>query len=164
MLICEQQCKHLRCSLSVCSGSSIWHPLCRQAAKQEEKSKVGGEDGRAPACHVYTCEKVEEIRHLSHKCHMSGHSSGRRPFVLLPMAMRSSSLWGDPEGFPTPDETYIINLPASSGSTPGSIPGEHVWKSSKGRLSVGMLIRCPAHSSSGSNVQFRRDYIFTVHQ
>lgn len=33
--------------LYVSVGSSIWHPPCRQAAKQEEKSKVGGAD-----CHV----------------------------------------------------------------------------------------------------------------
>lgn len=31
-------------SFSVSVGSSIWHPPCRQAAKQEEKSKVGGKD------------------------------------------------------------------------------------------------------------------------
>ena len=40
----------------VSSGSSIWHPPCRQAAKQEEKSKVGGKPCRATT--VFKCLRV----------------------------------------------------------------------------------------------------------
>lgn len=44
---CWNQSLTLPVFASVSLGSSIWHPPCRQAAKQEEKSKVGGKGRQA---------------------------------------------------------------------------------------------------------------------
>lgn len=44
--------------VSVSSGSSIWHPPCRQAAKQEEKSKVGGKGSPDRYIYIYVCVNI----------------------------------------------------------------------------------------------------------
>lgn len=149
---------HVRCwknlwqfFVSMSSGSSIWHPPCRQAAKQEEKSKVGGKDSRATT--VY----LKEMRYLCHKCpHRtklenfppgfpgSGRSGSRLSRVFhLSLSPRQCfpAPPGGSRGVPRPDEIY--NPSSELWVYPRSIPVRHVRKTSKGRLSGGMLIRCP---------------------